>query len=58
VIPGFNASLRTYLLKIHLKMFSVVQVTQGGSGGKANILGGDSVGHCDKKKLLKNTEVL
>jgi hypothetical protein len=39
-------------------MLSVVQATQGDSGGKANILVGDNIGRCEKKYLVKNTDVL
>jgi hypothetical protein len=34
---------------------------QGDSGGKANILGGDSIGNCEKKSLyeyVSNSEYL
>jgi hypothetical protein len=28
----------------------------GGSAGKGDILGGDRIGHCEKKKLFDSTE--
>jgi hypothetical protein len=31
-----------------------MQDIQGDSGGKASILGGDSIGHCEKKKVHMN----
>jgi hypothetical protein len=33
-------------------MLSVIHVIQGDSGGKANILGGDNIDHCEKKKYI------
>jgi hypothetical protein len=30
----------------------------GNSGGKVQILGGDSIGHCDKKVHMSNSEWL
>lgn len=30
---------------------------QSGSGGKVNILGGDSLGHCEKKRKFIRTRV-
>lgn len=52
--PGFDASVMTYLLMVHLTVLSVVQAIQGDSGGKANILGGDSISHY-KKIIHGNT---
>jgi len=37
---------------------SVVQPIEGDTGGKANILVGDNIGHFEKKYLVKNTEIL
>jgi hypothetical protein len=31
---------------------------QGDSGGKVNILGGDSIGHCEKKVYVKICVIL
>lgn len=31
-------------------ILTLCRVTQGSSGGKVNILGGNSIGHCEKKK--------
>jgi len=48
--------LTTYLLTIHFTMLSVIQAIQGDSGGKANILGGDNIDHCEKIYIYINIQ--
>jgi len=37
-------------------MLSVIQAIQGDSGGKANILGGDNIDHCEKIYIYINIQ--
>jgi hypothetical protein len=39
-------------------IFYCYDTIQGESGGNANILGGDSIGHCEKKKSHMNNCVI
>jgi hypothetical protein len=40
--------------RVFLMMQSCAKIIQGDSGGKVNILGGDSIGHCEEKSSYEH----
>jgi len=61
-VPCFCGDCRTPLMVVGAETRLVEKIEikvniQSGSGGKVNILGGDSIGHCEKKKKFVRTRV-
>ena len=52
--PSGTGAVRFSLVSIIPLILCTTDVIQGDPGGKFNVLGGDTIGHCEKKKKHDN----